>query len=48
MTHKVFPEIEADLNAWVRSRSLRVDESAKSAAGKSVKASGEFHEAGGL
>ncbi|MBE6397024.1 MAG: acetylxylan esterase [Lentisphaerae bacterium] len=48
MTHKVFPEIEADLNAWVRSRTLRVDESAKSAAGKSVKASGEFHEAGGL
>jgi cephalosporin-C deacetylase-like acetyl esterase len=47
MTHKVFPEIEADLNAWVRSRLLRVDQSAKSASGKSAKVSGEFHETGG-
>lgn len=44
MTHKVFPEVERGLNAWVRSRTLKVHESAVAGDDPSIKVSGEFHD----
>lgn len=44
MTHKVFPEVEKDLNAWVRSRTLKVNESAVPGDDPSIAVSGEFHD----
>ena len=40
----MFPEVEKDLNAWVRSRTLKVNESAVPDDEPAIVVSGEFHD----